>query len=366
MSHDGDGWRVCVPGQQDREFSTFDEAASTLWPERRIRDHRPWAIGYIGYEACAEIAGGMPARTWQDGMPSGWLMLEPRRDGQSDPLPAAASPATAWRASLDDQAYRRAVDAIRIDIAAGDVYQVNLTRRFERHMSGDLGPMVAAAAVGSAPEYLAHFMLDGDRELVCASMELLLRRRGARLETHPIKGTRPRGSTQQKDDALRCELETDPKEAAELAMIVDLERHDLGRIAVPGSVRVTEPGMVVSWPTIHHRVARIEARGKTGLEWWQAVAAMVPGGSVTGCPKIAAMAVISRLEPVPRGPYCGALGVVSGNGDLELALPIRTAWREGDRVACSAGCGIVWESDAVLEERESRLKVVRWVAGVVE
>jgi anthranilate/para-aminobenzoate synthase component I len=120
---------------------------------------------------------------------------------------------------------------------------------------------------------------------------------------------------------------------------------------------------VVSWPTVHHRVARVTAIARHGTSWWEILAAMVPGGSVTGCPKRAAMAVIAALETVPRGPYCGALGVITGDGDLELALPIRTAWRSGDRWWCAAGCGLVWDSDPHREERESRLKVARWVAG---
>jgi anthranilate/para-aminobenzoate synthase component I len=262
--------------------------------------------------------------------------------------------------SLDAAAYRDAVEAVRARIAAGDVYQVNLTRRFE--LAPGTGDLLAAAVAGGTPEYAARLAWD-DAEVVCASMELLLRRRGDRLETRPIKGTRPRAQDPVTDRCLAAELDADPKEIAELAMIVDLERNDLGRVAVSGSVEVADPGSVVSWPTVHHRVALVTATLRPGVRWWEALAAVVPGGSVTGCPKRAAMGVIAALEPVPRGPYCGALGVVTHDGDLELALPIRTAWRRGARWWCAAGCGVVWDSDPEREERESRLKVARWAAG---
>jgi anthranilate/para-aminobenzoate synthase component I len=192
-------------------------------------------------------------------------------------------------------------------------------------------------------------------------MEMLLRRRGERLETAPIKGTRPRAEDSKEDRRLAMELASDPKERAELAMVIDLERNDLGRVARVGSVEVIDPGSVRSYASVHHLVGRVQARARPGLDWWELLAAMAPGGSVTGCPKHAAMTLIRELEPVQRGPFTGAFGVVAGNGDLEMALPIRTAWRVGTTVEFAAGCGIVWESDPKREEEESRLKVARWL-----
>ena len=276
------------------------------------------------------------------------------------PLGAASAPRPVVAVSLEADAYRRSVATVRSLIAAGDVYQVNLTRRFE--LEAGAGDLLAAAVTGGAPEYTARLAW-GDAEVVCASMELLLRRRGDVLETRPIKGTRPRCEDPEADRRFAAELDADPKEVAELAMIVDLERNDVGRVATTGSVEVVDPGSVVSWPTVHHRVARVTAMLRPGTPWWEALAAMVPGGSVTGCPKRAAMGVIAALEPVARGPYCGGLGVITGDGDLELALSIRTAWRRGERWWCAAGCGIVWDSDPEREERESRLKVSRWASG---
>jgi anthranilate/para-aminobenzoate synthase component I len=192
-------------------------------------------------------------------------------------------------------------------------------------------------------------------------MEMLLRRRGVELETRPIKGTRPRGTTPEEDQRLAVELDADPKERAELAMVVDLERNDLGRVSEIGTVAVSDPGSVQAYAMVHHRVARVRGRVRRGLEWWEILAAVAPGGSVTGCPKRAAMSVIAELEPVPRGPFTGALGVVAGNGDLEMALPIRTAWRLGSTLELAAGCGVVWQSEPAAEEEESRLKVARWL-----
>jgi anthranilate/para-aminobenzoate synthase component I len=246
-------------------------------------------------------------------------------------------------------------------IASGDVYQTNLCRRLTVDgWQASLGSLAAVASRGGVPDYLSRFIFD-DGELLCASMELLLRRRGDRLETRPIKGTRGRGISPTEDRQWVADLETDPKERAELAMIVDLERNDLGRVSQLGSVAVRDAGTVESYASVHHRVARVTARIQPELEWWDALAAMAPGGSVTGCPKIAAMSLIAQLETVPRGPFTGALGVIAGDGDLEIALPIRSAWKVGSKLEFAAGCGIVWDSDPVSEERESRLKVSRWL-----
>lgn len=144
-------------------------------------------------------------------------------------------------------------------------------------------------------------------------------------------------------------------------MIVDLERNDLGRIACAGTVRVADRGAVRRYATILHRVAKVTARLRSEVRWFDALAAVAPGGSVTGCPKRAAMAHIAELEPVSRGPFTGALGVISGAGDVELALPIRTAWSWGGVLRFAAGCGVVWDSDPDAEVLESRLKVAPWL-----
>ena len=348
-----------------REICRWPDLASALgplWSDRSVRNGEPWAVGWLGYEACADFAGGLPARDADGALPTGVFLVEPRVC-RADPVlkstPRGGRACTEW--SLDGAGFRESVDAIRERIAAGDVYQVNLSRRLTVDgFSITLDDLLEASCAGGIPDYLARFYFD-DNELLTASMELLLRRRGSELETHPIKGTRRRGRTAGEDRDLAAELDADPKERAELAMVVDLERNDLGRVCETGSVRVADAGSVFTYPAVHHRVAKVTGQVRQGLEWWDVLAAMVPGGSVTGCPKIAAMEVIAGLEPVPRGPFTGALGVISGDGDLEMALPIRSAWSVNGRLEFAAGCGIVWESDPVAEELESRIKVARWL-----
>jgi anthranilate/para-aminobenzoate synthase component I len=333
-----------------------------VWPDRRVRGSSPWAVGFIGYEEVARLAEELPTRDRSDTAPAGLLLLEPEPVAASTPAkgqPVLPSGGARW--SLDAASFRDGVEKIRERIAAGDVYQVNLCRRLTvEGWQGSLEAFAEVASDGGVPDYLARIDLDGG-ELLCASMEMLLRRRGVELETRPIKGTRPRGTTPEEDQRLAVELDADPKERAELAMVVDLERNDLGRVSEIGTVAVSDPGSVQAYAMVHHRVARVRGRVRRGLEWWEILAAVAPGGSVTGCPKRAAMSIIAELEPVPRGPFTGALGVVAGNGDLEMALPIRTAWRLGSTLELAAGCGVVWQSEPAAEEEESRLKVARWL-----
>jgi len=350
--------------ENGREVSRWPSLSATLrdlWSRRTIRNGAPWIVGWFGYEACADFAGGLPVRGDHEVLPGGMLLVEPR-SCLPEPVADTAPPlgvSGVW--SLDGTAFRRAVSAIRERIAAGDVYQVNLSRRMTvEGFSGSLDGFLQAACVGGVPDYLARFDFDECR-LVTASMELLLRRRGSGLETHPIKGTRGRGGTDAEDRALAAELDADAKERAELAMIVDLERNDLGRVCEAGSVRVADAGSVQTYPAIHHRVAKVTGRLRRGVEWWEVLAAVVPGGSVTGCPKRAAMAAIAELEPVPRGPFTGCLGVICGDGDIEMALPIRSIWSAAGRLEFAAGSGIVWESDPAAEELESRIKLARWL-----
>lgn len=360
------GWELVGCDGSRPRWPNLERAVEELWSSRSVRDGRPWAVGWLSYDVCAELGGGLPARREPGRCLSGLLLLEP---GRQEPLPflrpGRAGSGARLESRPDDQSFREGVRRIKNLIAEGSVYQVNLCRRFTvDRWEGGLRRLFDAVAAGpGVPDYLSSFSWGGERpeELVCASMEMLVRKTGGRLETEPIKGTRPRGITPEEDRILFRELETDPKENAELAMIVDLERNDLGRVARTGSVVVEDSGRVKSWERIHHRVARVTASAADEVRWQDVVAAMAPGGSVTGCPKRAAMSVIADLEPRARGPFTGALGVIGGNGDLELALPIRTAWTSEERLEMAAGCGIVWESDPQAEEAESRLKIGKWL-----
>jgi hypothetical protein len=356
------GWCLRRRGETVDQWSSFAEAARELWTRRLDRTDRPWAIGWLGYEQCGLLAGIAGLRAPPSGPCDGWWLIEPFRKGGPPRFSTRLlDQAPRLSCSLADKSFRDQVALIREHIAEGQVYQVNLTRRFRAApWSGGVQPILATTVQGGAPPYLSLFF-HSSGELLCASMELLLRRRGDLIETMPIKGTRPRGRDEAEDRRLTADLESDPKELAELAMIVDLERNDLGRVARVGSVRVVDPGSVRSFPAVHHRIARIQAQVDPSAPWWELLAAVAPGGSVTGCPKIAAMELIAAIETTARGPYTGALGVVTASGDVELALPIRCAWSAEGGLEFAAGCGIVWQSDPHREELESRLKVQRWL-----
>jgi para-aminobenzoate synthetase component 1 len=284
--------------------------------------------------------------------------------GSSDATPAwldrlGATPA--WEGPLGDgelvagfdrDAYRAAIARILAYLRAGDAYQVDLTQPFTSRLRGPAWALYARLATATYGAYLDL----GDAQVVASSPECLLRRRSAHIETRPIKGTRPRGATAAADAALAAELVADPKERAEHVMIVDLERNDLGRVAIPGSVHVPVHAAVESQPTVHHLVSTVRATLRPDVGWRELLAATFPGGSITGAPKRRAMEIIAELEPWPRGVYTGALGLFDARGHAELGLPIRTGVVAGGVLRYHAGGGIVVDSDADRELDECWLK----------
>jgi para-aminobenzoate synthetase component 1 len=280
-----------------------------------------------------------------------WL----ERLGAPAHVPAGPLASEELRAGFTRDAYRRAIARIQAYLRAGDVYQVNLTQPFTAPLAGPASALHARLATSHPAPYAAFLDL-GDAQVVGNSPELLLRRRRDVVATHPIKGTRPRAADPARDAALAAELVADAKEQAEHIMIVDLERNDLGRVAVAGSVRVAPRAAVESHPTVHHLVSRVTARLRPDVGWRELLAATFPGGSITGAPKRRAMEIIAELEPVPRGLYTGAIGVVDPRGDCELGLPIRTGVVRDGVLAYHAGGGIVVDSDADRELDECWLK----------
>ncbi|HZP40655.1 MAG TPA: anthranilate synthase component I family protein [Candidatus Binatia bacterium] len=266
--------------------------------------------------------------------------------------PLAAGPLVARR---EPAGHRGAVRRILDYLAAGDAYQVNLTLPFEAPLAGPAWALYARLAHRHPTAYGAY--LDaGDARLVANSPELFLRRRGPRVETRPIKGTRPRGASAAADAALVADLTRDPKERAEHVMIVDLERNDLGRVAVPGSVAVEGFARVETHATLHHLVSTVAARVPPDLGLAALLRATFPGGSITGAPKVRAMQIIQELEPDARGAYTGAFGLFHPAGDVELGLAIRTGLVADGVVRWHAGGGIVADSDPERELAEAWLK----------
>jgi para-aminobenzoate synthetase component 1 len=257
-------------------------------------------------------------------------------------------------------AVRRALDYI----AAGDIFQVNLSQRFEAHGRPEpLDLYLRLRAVSPAP-FAAYLRWD-DLAVASASPEWFYQTRGERLVTRPIKGTRPRGGTPDDDRRLVDELRQSPKDRAELTMIVDLERNDLGRVCRYGSVRVDEPLTIESFAQVHHLVAAVEGRLRPEVGPIDVVRAMFPGGSITGAPKIRAMEIIDELEPSRRSLYTGAVGYFSRGGSSGFNIAIRTILIEGGRVSYQVGGGIVADSEPEDEYHET-LHKGRGLRAVVE
>jgi para-aminobenzoate synthetase component 1 len=254
-----------------------------------------------------------------------------------------------------DHRYTAAVARILDYLAAGDAYQVNLTQPFVVPLVGPAWALYARLA-GSHPVPYGAYLDCGDFQVVANSPELLLRRRARRLETRPVKGTRPRGGDLASDSAEAQALLASAKDRAEHVMIVDLERNDLGRVCEVGSVVVERLLALESHPTVHHLVSTVAGRLEAGVDLATLLRAVFPGGSITGAPKVRAMEIIAELEDTARGVYTGAFGLFDPRGDLELALPIRTAIVRDGLVSYQAGGGIVADSDPEHERAECWLK----------
>jgi para-aminobenzoate synthetase component 1 len=271
------------------------------------------------------------------------------RSDASEPDPARSHKGFvigAWEATWGADEYEAAVEHVRDAIARGDVYQVNLVQHLSAPFAGEAGAL-AAELEHLRPLHPEPFVGDG-WAIVSASPELFLTRRGRRVWTMPIKGTRPLGEAE--------DLSESEKDAAEHVMIVDLERNDLSRVCEPGSVRWPELMSTRELVGVEHMVSTVEGTPREGVGIGELLEATFPGGSVTGAPKIAAVDLIAVLEPVGRGASMGALGRIYGNGDLELALTIRTFAMAEGRIHLWVGGGVVWDSDPAGEVAESWTK----------
>ena len=251
--------------------------------------------------------------------------------------------------------HRAAVERIQDCIRGGRFYVANLCVPFQGRLAGDPVTFALSAFQRARPPFGALLDLGGPR-LLSLSMERLLARRGERIWSQPIKGSVPLTGDPVRDRVAAEALLADPKERAEHTMILDLVRNDLGRVAQSGSVRVIRPMVVESYPTVQHLVSTVEAMARPGLGLADLLRAILPGGSVTGAPKHAVCGHLALAEAGPRGFYCGAVGWISPTGDLDLALPIRTAQILGDDLTYWTGGGITRRSDPALEWTELHLK----------
>jgi len=253
-----------------------------------------------------------------------------------------------WSRTWSDDDYASAIELVRAAIKRGDVYQVNLVQHLSARFSGD--PRALAQALGP----LHTQTLTGDGwAIVSATPELFLARRGDRLWTKPIKGTRPLG----------VDVD-DEKDAAEHVMIVDLERNDLSRVCEPGTIRWPELMHQHELAGVTHLVSTVEGRLRPGVGLAEILHATFPGGSITGAPKLSAIDHIARFEPVGRGASMGAIGRIEANGDFELALTIRTFAIADGWIHLWVGGGVVWDSDPEAEIEESWVKARPLLAAV--
>ncbi|MCW8905756.1 MAG: aminodeoxychorismate synthase component I [Sedimenticola sp.] len=256
------------------------------------------------------------------------------------------------KCNMDRATYRAAFKRVKHYIQEGDCYQVNIAQRFSASARGD-GWSAYKALRKTNPAPYSAYLKTPQAEILCSSPERFLMLRGKQVETRPIKGTRPRGSTPESDSAMARELACSDKDRSENLMIVDLLRNDLGHVCRPGTIKVPEIFSVESFATVHHLVSTVTGELKDNQDAVGLMRSCFPGGSITGAPKIRAMEIIAELEPDRRGLYCGSIAYIGFDGRMDSNITIRTlVYNEGE-IRCWAGGGIVHASEADAEYQET-------------
>ncbi|KXS39578.1 MAG: para-aminobenzoate synthetase component I [Halomonadaceae bacterium T82-2] len=294
-----------------------------------------------------------------------WLVAGATRRAQVLDWLTRASPDAApfaldapFAAELDRDAYGERFRRVQAYIRAGDCYQINLAQRFSAPFRGSLWDAYQRLR-RATPTPFGGFLAWDDKALLSVSPERFIAVRDGRVETRPIKGTRPRGATPEADRREAEALTGSLKDRAENVMIVDLLRNDLGRVCRPGSVRVPQLCGLESYANVHHLVSVVRGELAAGRSALDLLAAAFPGGSITGAPKIRAMQIIDELEPGQRSVYCGSLGYVDVRGHMDTSIAIRTVVADGDRLHIWGGGGLVADSDEEAEYQETLAKITR-------
>ena len=327
---------------------------------KRARDRAAFVLARLSapaHPAPAHRAPSHPApvhpRTSAPAHPRTSAPAHPRTSAPAHPRTSAPSypveggwwdPSLAIRSSFTRRGYLDAVQRVREYILAGDIFQANLTQRFEAPLPDNAWALYSRLRSRNAAPFAA-YMETGDATILSASPERFLRVDAAgHVETRPIKGTRPRGMGPEHDLALGQAQTESEKDRAENLMIVDLLRNDLSRVCRPGSVRVPELFTLERYATVHHLVSTVVGELEPGADALDLLRAAFPGGSITGAPKLRAMEIIAELEPSQRGVYCGSIGYWSITGEFDTSIAIRTLVAIDDRVYFSAGGGIIADS----------------------
>jgi len=280
----------------------------------------------------------------------------PRAQGELT-APTGAKP------TVGKEGFKAMVEAAKKLITAGDIFQVVLSKRYDFELHGDLSVFYEALSQINPSPYM-YFLKFGDRKIVGSSPEMLVRVENRRIETFPIAGTRPHLADGKENAKLTKEMLADPKERAEHTMLVDLARNDVGRVAKYGSVKVPELFTVQQFSHVQHIVSRVVGTLRGEFDSFDAMRAMFPAGTVSGAPKPRAMEIIEELEPVRRGPYAGALGYFSFNGNADFAITIRTLVAKGSKCSIQAGAGIVADSEPEREWYETESKAAGLLKAV--
>ena len=256
-----------------------------------------------------------------------------------------------------EEDYLNAVETIRRYIVEGDVFQVNLSRQWSVRLSENVTDFDLYHSLrNNNPAPFSGIANYAGMTIISSSPERLVSVENGCVETRPIAGTRPRASELDTDQALSAELLAHPKERAEHIMLIDLERNDMGRVCVPGSIDVNELMVLESYTHVHHIVSNVRGQLRDDVTPGEVIKAVFPGGTITGCPKVRCMEIIAELEKAPRGAYTGSMGYLNHNGDMDLNILIRTMTRTDSQLNLRAGAGIVADSIANNELEEARTK----------
>ncbi|MES2406618.1 MAG: aminodeoxychorismate synthase component I [Pseudomonadota bacterium] len=395
----GDGWDILLAFPQQTLLFKNGEAQQCLaqldaaWRDAYcVADpatgHLPFRGGwflYLGYELLEGLEPTVSSRPVDADFPlaaiirvpaavmvnrrSGeiWLFAETDYAGLLDTLQhdlTGLMPAGDIPITLEDlheapeQDFLEGVGQIQRYIHAGDVFQVNLSRRWHgRVKSKSPAPALYQTLRHSNPAPFSGLVrLTHEHAIISSSPERLVQVQAGMVHTRPIAGTHPRHSEPEKDAQTCADLIAHPKERAEHVMLVDLERNDLGRVCVPGSVRVAELMTVASYAYVHHIESTVVGKLQAGITPVQVIRALFPGGTITGCPKVRTMQIIRELEATPRYAYTGSMGYLNRDGDMDLNILIRTIMVSGEHIRFSAGAGIVADSDPATELNETRAK----------
>jgi len=341
-----------------------------------------WFI-YVGYELLHELEPSVTPRQIAEDFPLGMLVRIPAalmvdRARQQTFLFAEAGFAdclAAMQADLsriaavpdamvsvenlieeDEAGFLDGVARIKRYIHAGDVFQVNLARRWQAKLAAGSAAQLYARLRRSNPAPFAGIADFGQHRIISSSPERLVKVQNSRVETRPIAGTHPRSSAIAEDEQLRLALMSSPKERAEHIMLIDLERNDLGRICQPGSVTVDELMALRSYAHVHHIESNVSGKLRPGVRPSETIAALFPGGTITGCPKVRTMQIIRELEASPRLAYTGSMGYLNRDGSMDMSILIRTFMLNGAHLSFKAGAGIVADSEPLRELNETRAK----------